>query len=233
MANLISHELMIERPAPPNPNPEYQRYPLTMVHPGFVAGTVGTEISDKSGFKHFVGGRGAQFAPVIVKNEDQEESHAAMGYVPAGKTDPVAWVAAHSQAIDVNTYTPVEYPKRVGDVDVHDRDEEMRVRAKMAADEARKAEEARLAALNPPAPEAEPVAVPPRVVEEVEVLKAGMSEMRHVMGQVLEALSGLQKPEIVPKPKGKPGRPKKVAVAPEPEPEPEVEVDPRGGLFSE
>ena len=239
MASLISHELTIERPTPADPNPQYQRYPLTMVHPGFVAGHVGTEIQDKSGFKHFVGGRGAQFAPVIVKNEDQEESHAAMGYIPAGKTDPVAWVTAHSHAIEVNSYTPQEYPKRVGDVDVYDKDEEARVRAKMAADEARQAEQSRQAALNP-VPIAVTVPVETgHIAAEVDALKADMGELRAMMGQLLNIVS---KPTLIAeattpaqKPKGKPGRPPKnaAAAAPPPEPEPEAEVDPRGGLFSE
>ena len=80
--------------------PEYQHYPLVMRHPNFVPAVLGK--GDQMG-------RPAKFPQVTVQDGRQEEYYRAQGYVPAGKTDPVAYHAAVAPQ-DLPTPTFGEFP---------------------------------------------------------------------------------------------------------------------------
>lgn len=88
---------------------EHQRYPLVMEHPNYWPGSIGTERTGAGGMKWYEGGLPARFPPVTVRNQDQEEEHAAKGYLPAGKSDPTAYSRAIARTDGV--YEPVEFPK--------------------------------------------------------------------------------------------------------------------------
>jgi hypothetical protein len=98
--------------------PDFERYPLTMSHPAFkksVAVPVpGTQVFDAEGkiTRQDYQGTPERFPPVTVEDEMHEEYYKAQGYAPAGKSDPAAWVTAHSEAVP-ESYVPDEYPKWV------------------------------------------------------------------------------------------------------------------------
>lgn len=107
---------------------EFEKYPMLMAHPQYRAATVtpieGTGVLNNEGIevRQDMQGTPERYPPVQVNNEDQEAYHAAMGYRPAGKSDP----AAYAQAV---AETPVdrvidEFPKWVGDVLVNSAEEE-------------------------------------------------------------------------------------------------------------
>jgi hypothetical protein len=77
-----------------------------MAHPGFRPAKVSTTPYESTP---------QVFPPVTVNNEDEEEYHAAQGYVPAGKGDPSAYAMAHASPPPDN-YEPQEYPKWVNGV---------------------------------------------------------------------------------------------------------------------
>lgn len=103
---------------------QHERYPLYMTHPNYWPGSIGEEQTDKSGFKFHAGGLPSRFPPVQVHTEDQESQYAAKGYVPAGKSDPTAFIRLTAMAGAATDYTPEEYPKWVGPVLVNSAEEE-------------------------------------------------------------------------------------------------------------
>lgn len=112
---------------------EHQKYPMHMAHPGFKPGTVGAEVVSPHGFKYNLPGTAIRFPPVLVMNADQEERHAADGYVPVGRSDPAAFARAATTAVPVTLdYKPVEYPKWAGGVLVNTPEEEQAALAKRA-----------------------------------------------------------------------------------------------------
>lgn len=113
---------------------EHQKYPMHMAHPGFKPGTVGAEVVSPHGFKYNLPGTAIRFPPVLVMNADQEERHAADGYVPVGRSDPAAFARAATTVVPVTLdYKPVEYPKWAGGVLVNTPEEEQAALAKRAA----------------------------------------------------------------------------------------------------
>lgn len=87
---------------------DYERYPLTMVHPQHRSpDLVKGEAGHQDPHRHV-----GQFPPVVVRDQDQEDYHAAQGYQPAGRTDPAAWAKAHAEPPPPD-YRPQEYPKYV------------------------------------------------------------------------------------------------------------------------
>lgn len=91
---------------------DYQTYPLTMAHPHFRPSQI-TVLESGSALDRSLGARvsgtPAQYPPVTVLSETEEEYYRAQGYEPAGKIDPSAWVQAHSDA-PPDTYVPQKYP---------------------------------------------------------------------------------------------------------------------------
>lgn len=100
---------------------QHVEYPKHMMHPNYYPGSVGEEVKDRSGFAHHIGGLPARFPPVVVRNADDETYYAAKGYVPQGKSDPVAYAAAFATS---SNYVPQEYPKWVNDKLVQTEEEE-------------------------------------------------------------------------------------------------------------
>src|SRR5215467_14322435 len=106
---------------------DHNRYPLRMAHPNYWPGSIGKEVTGPAGIKSYEGGLPARFPPVIVHTEDQEEEHVSKGYVPSGKSDPLAFAAAlaHTAA----GYEPEQYPKWVNGKTPETPEEEARILA--------------------------------------------------------------------------------------------------------
>ena len=199
---LIDHEDRIQRAAPATGEiPPFEKYPLLMVHPGFTPANVGQPQRDGSGrITHHVGGTSLRYPPVQVHTQQDEDYYAGQGYVPSGKGDPTAWVAAHTSPIDIGGFVPIQYPKWVIDREVQDEAEEARVRAMHAG-----------GVVPPPrAPEAPApyVADPPAAVEtaavqdsRIDALEAKVGGLHDMMGQMMQMLNAAQS---VPKPRGRP-----------------------------
>lgn len=97
---------------------DFSDYPKHMHHPGFQPGVADTEYKilkadgSPSGMVTYSGGKPIRYPPVLVHTPDQEEQHAAMGYVSVGKSDPAAFARAVAGTMPVTSdYKPVEYPK--------------------------------------------------------------------------------------------------------------------------
>lgn len=112
----------------PAPTSEFSKFPMHMVHPGFSPGTVGEEIKSPHGFSYHVGGTAIRFPPVLVWTEDQEQQHAAQGYVSIGKSDPAAFARAVAEARPIEPdHKPEPYPKWVGGKVANNAEEEARI----------------------------------------------------------------------------------------------------------
>lgn len=109
--------------------PEFQKYPMVMTHPNARKGeAVPTQI-DASGQKSRVTdyiGRPDFMPPVTVNNQDQEERHVAMGYLPAGQSNPTAY-DQQANAPQPAGYEAHEYPKWIGDKLVNSIEEEQAI----------------------------------------------------------------------------------------------------------
>lgn len=122
----------------------YQEYPKELRHPQFRPAVIAQwdpKIKDPAQQPQ---GQPAKFPPVIVHNLDQEQEYASRGYLPAGVSDPDAYLRATIGAEQPGTYRFQEYPKwlyRVGDDGtgevqskmVHTKPEERRLGAGWAA----------------------------------------------------------------------------------------------------
>ena len=157
--------------------PEYQQYPMMMTHPGFRPARLGTSPDDRKGTPG-TQGQAAYMPPVTVADSQQEEYHASQGYQPAGKGNPAAFVQAHTSP--ETPYHREEYPKYVGDIVVHNEDEEI---AAMEKNERRaaEAEAARIRA------EAEAKIVRPDVDDRINSLESKMDS-------ILEAIANMNRP---------------------------------------
>jgi len=100
---------------------EYEDYPLMMTHPSWRPSQV--TITEASGSKVTAFGTPDAFPPVTVNNADQEEQHAAMGYVRRGKADPSAWAHLTASAPPVD-YVPERFPMWVNGVLCENEDDE-------------------------------------------------------------------------------------------------------------
>lgn len=144
---------------------QHVEYPKHMVHPGYQPGTIGQEVKSPHGFSYYIGGTAIRFPPVLVMNADQEEMHAAQGYVSIGKSDPAAFARAAAAAVPVDPdHVPEPYPKWVAGRVVNS-----------AAEEA--------VALGQPAPEPPVEVVPEKPAPELENarLRAELAEMRALL----------------------------------------------------
>jgi hypothetical protein len=114
MVAMIPHHQAIVREQPPVS--EFVEYPKMMTHPAYQPASVGVEITSQHGFKHFVGGKSARFAPMLVHNSEDEEYYASRGYVSQGKSSGAAFAraaAAMQGGAVPHGYVPQEYPKWV------------------------------------------------------------------------------------------------------------------------
>jgi hypothetical protein len=90
----------------------YQEYPKQMVHPHFRAAV-------NSGYRRNADGSAtndppgspAKFPPVVVNNRDQEQDYASRGYLPAGVSDPAAYLRTTIGADAPGVYKFQEFPK--------------------------------------------------------------------------------------------------------------------------
>ena len=206
MANLVPHDITIERPPeplPPGVVPPYERYPLLMVHPAHLPASIGTPKLDSSGRPvAWEGGTAERYPPIQVQSPDDEEFYKSRGYEPAGKGDPAAWSRAHANPINIDSYKPVEYPKWVIDREVQSAEEEAAVRALHG----------HAAPVVPPAPEVAHVPyVPdsPALVEtaavqdsRIDALEEKVGSLHDMMAQLLAATQAGA--GAVPKPRGRP-----------------------------
>ena len=114
-------------------HPAHNEYPKMMTHPHFrksESTKLNPDLSDKrSDFQ----GSPERFPPVLVHNEDDEEMHAAQGYVPAGKSDPAAFARSVQNPAPPN-YKPQEFPKWVDGVLVASAEHEAELAAQAAQD---------------------------------------------------------------------------------------------------
>lgn len=90
----------------------FQEYPKQMNHPNYRPAVVsgyrrnpdGSAVNDPPGTP-------AKFPPVVVNNVDQEQDYASKGYLPAGVSDPQAYLRATIGAETPGVYKFQEYPK--------------------------------------------------------------------------------------------------------------------------
>jgi hypothetical protein len=168
---------------------EFQKYPLTMVHPAFQKAqslvVPGTEVRDSFGnvTRADYQGTPEKFPPVTAANEMEEAYLASQGYEPAGKVDPAAWATAHASAPPPD-YKPQPYPRWVDGRIVNSIDEDPSVDP-----EARAAIKASEALRTSP---------PDDLITQMEAMRMEMDAMR------AELLSAREAP-----PKNKGGRPRK------------------------
>lgn len=107
------------------PVTQHNEYPKHMTHPAFRPGTVGKEVMSPNKVPYNLPGEAIRFPPVLVMDADQEEYHAAQGYVSVGKSDPQAFARAVASATPPPTdHNPVEYPKWVKGKIVNSAEEE-------------------------------------------------------------------------------------------------------------
>ena len=108
-------------------------YPKQMRHPNFTPAVLSDD-NAAGRFRDAPPGRPAQFPPVTVSNADQEEYHAAKGYIPSnGKAHPTPPAPSrHKERENIRmrstpeqeTSETYEYPKWVGDKIAHSAEEE-------------------------------------------------------------------------------------------------------------
>lgn len=179
MVQMIPHADGIVRDVPKAP--EFNEYPKMMTHPGYHPGSIGEEVKSPAGYTHYVGGTSVRFAPVLVHGADDEEYHAAQGYVSQGKSDAAAFARLAAVAVPKSqTYDPVEYPKWAGGVLVNNRDEEI---AALAGRREQLGIEPQLAAQ----PETNPYLPPPDLSahHRLDQIEAQMADMRQMMGELI------------------------------------------------
>jgi hypothetical protein len=107
---------------------QYQRYPMVMRHPSESPAIV-SAWNEKTRRHEPEHGQPARFQPVTVNSQEQEEQYIAKGYQPTGDAE------AFEQAVfnvEPAGYEFQEYPKWVGEVLVHSREEEDELQANPA-----------------------------------------------------------------------------------------------------
>ena len=208
MAMLIEHKLPADTAAPAGEVPPFHEYPLLMIHPGYSPAHVGQPVRDGMGkITHHVGGTSIRFPPVQVKSDNDREYYVSLGYVPSGKGDPAAWVAAHTNPIDINGYVPQQYPKWVIDREVNSAEEEAAVRARhvpgapVAAEPEHVAYVPEAGPVNDPSPTMSDPRVASAVVQDtrIDALESKVDGLLDMMGKFLAAQ---QAPAAPPKAAG-------------------------------
>lgn len=92
----------------------YQEYPKELKHPHYRPAVVsGYKRNADGSATNDPPGQPAKFPPVVVNNFDQEQDYASRGYLPAGVSDPGAYLRATIGADQPGTYHFQEYPKWV------------------------------------------------------------------------------------------------------------------------